>query len=169
MMWKLLARDLAIVSLAVVLWPLAAPWSAGTGAVSDFVGLLLGLLVGVCAFLLHEWGHLLGAVAARSRFQPPASLASPFVFTFDSRANSRRQFLIMSFAGFVATALGVWAAYAALPSELLATRVARGAVVFLAFLGVVLEVPLVVYSLVARRVPPIDGRAAQQPAERAAA
>jgi hypothetical protein len=165
---KLLARDLAVVAVALLAWHLAAPLSAGSGAVGDLTGLVLGLLVGACAFLAHEWGHLLGAVAARSDVKPGASLRSPFVFRFDSRTNSRRQFLAMSLAGFAATAAGIWAAYALLPSELLASRVARGAVVFLAFLGVVLEVPLVVYSLVAGRVPPLEARAARR-AERAAA
>ena len=166
---KLLARDLGIAAVAVLAWRLAAPWSAGSGAVADFSGLLLGLLVGACAFLAHEWGHLLGALAAGGQVQPAASLRSPFVFNFDSRASSRRQFLIMSFAGFAATGVGLWFAYALLPSELLATRVARGAIVFLAFLGVVLEVPLVVYSLVSRKVPPVGVAPSERPAERAAA
>jgi hypothetical protein len=168
MFLKLLARDLAVLAVTVLAWHWAAPLSAGTGAVSDLTGFVLGLLIGACAFLLHEWGHLVGAFAGGSAVQPPSSLRSPFVFTFDSRANSLRQFLVMSFAGFAATAVVVWAAYAALPSDLLATRVARGAVVFLAFLGIVLEVPLVVYSLASRRVPPIDGLEAQKQPERAA-
>jgi len=42
-------------------------------------------------------------------------------------------------------------------------------VVFLAFLTVVLEFPLVVYSLVTRRVPPIDGLDSRKQPERAAA
>lgn len=154
---KLLARDLSLIALAALAWPLASPLTAGTGALSDVVGVLLGLLLGLCALQIHEWGHLLGALATRSAVQPGTSLRAPFIFTFESRRNSRRQFLVMSFAGFAATALVVWIAYALLPSELLATRVARGAVVFLAFLGVVLEVPLVVYSLVTSKVPPIDG------------
>ena len=165
---KLLARDLAILGVALVAWQLAAPLSAGTGAVSDVSGVLLGLLFGAGAFLLHEWGHLLGALATGSAVKPPASLRSPFVFSYESRTNSRRQFLAMSFAGFAATALVVWVAYAVLPSGLLATRVARGLVVFLTFLTVVLEVPLVLYSLVSRKVPPLDLESRRQ-AERAAA
>jgi len=155
---KLLARDLAILGIAVLAWQVAAPFSAGAGAVSDLSGVLLGALAGAGAFLVHEWGHLLGALASRSVVQPAASLRSPFVFRFDSRSNSRGQFLVMSFAGFVATAAVVWAAYAVLPSELLASRVARGAVVFLAVLGVVLEVPLVIYALVSGRVPPLEAQ-----------
>jgi hypothetical protein len=166
---KLLARDVAVVAAAALGWTVLSPLSAGTGAVGDLTGFLAGLLFGACAFLLHEWGHLLGALASRSVVRPPASLRSPFVFAFDTRANSQRQFLVMSFAGFAATAAVVWAAYTTLPAELLATRVARGAVMFLAFLGVVLELPLVVYSLVSRRVPPLDGPEAHEPPERAAA
>jgi hypothetical protein len=166
---KLLARDLAVIGVALLAWQLAAPLSAGTDAVSDFTGVVAGLLVGASAFILHEWGHLLGALASRSAVRPPTSLRSPFVFTFESRANSRRQFLVMSFAGFAATALVVWGAYVLLPPELLATRVARGAVVFLAFLGVVLEVPLVIYSLLAGRVPPLEGLEAREQPEQAAA
>ncbi|HEY8154774.1 MAG TPA: hypothetical protein VII72_11655 [Myxococcota bacterium] len=166
---KLLGRDLAILAVSVLAWRLAAPLSAGSGVVSDVAGVLLGFLFGVCAFLIHEWGHLAGAVASRSAIQPPTGLASPFVFSFESRKNSRRQFLSMSFSGFVATAAVVWAAYALLPSDLLATRVARGLVVFLTFLGVVLEVPLVIYSLLTRRVPPVDGLEAPRQTQRAAA
>ena len=169
MYWKLLARDLAIVAAAVLAWRFGGSLSAGTGAVSDVAGVLLGSLFGVSAFLLHEWGHLLGALASRSAIQPPASLGSAFAFTFESRSNSRRQFLIMSFSGFLATAVVVWAAYALLPSDLLATRVARGLVVFLTLLTIVLEVPLVIYSLLTRRVPPVDGLEAQRPAQPAAA
>jgi hypothetical protein len=153
---KLLVRDLGVVALAALAWLLLAPLSAGAGALSDFSGVVAGALAGAGAFLLHEWGHLLGALASRSAVRPTESLRSPFVFAFDSRANSRAQFLVMSFAGFAATAAGVWAAYAMLPPELLASRVARGAVVFLAFLGVVLEVPLVVYALASGRVPPLE-------------
>ena len=169
MFLKVLARDLAIVAATVLAWRLAAPLSAGTGAVSDVTGVLLGMLFGASAFLAHEWGHLLGALASRSVIQPPAGLSSPFVFTFESRSNSRRQFLIMSVSGFVATAIALWVVYGLLGSELLATRVARGAVVFLAFLTVVLEFPLVGYSLVAGRVPPLERADIAKPAQPAAA
>lgn len=169
MFLKVLARDLAIVAVSVLAWRLAAPLSAGTGAVSDVAGVLLGMLFGASAFLAHEWGHLLGALASRSAIQPPAGLSSPFVFSFESRRNSRRQFLAMSFAGFAATAVVIWVVYAMLPDGLLATRVARGLVLFLTLLAVVLEVPLVIYSLATRKVPPVDGLEARGSDRRAAA
>jgi hypothetical protein len=170
--WKLLARDLGIAAVAVGIWIVAAPRSAGAGVVADFTGVVAGLLVGACAYLAHEWGHLLGALASGSVVRRPTSLRSRSLFDFDAKRNSRAQFLAMSFPGFAATALALWVVYALLPSDLLATRVARGAVVFLAFLGLVLEVPLVVYSLVSHKVPPLQyepKRPAQIPTEREAA
>jgi hypothetical protein len=166
---KLLARDLAIVTVAVLAWWFVAPLSAGGGAIADVSGFAAGLLLAACAYFAHEWGHLLGAVASRSAVRPPASLRSPFVFAFDSKRNSRRQFLAMSFAGFAATGAAIWAVYALLPADWLATRVARGAVLFLGVLGLVLEVPLVVYSLVSRRVPPLEVESRRAPPERRAA
>jgi hypothetical protein len=63
------------------------------------------------------------------------------------------QFLVMSFSGFAATALVVWAYHVHLPDGLLATRVARGASLVLAFLTLVLEFPLVLLALRTRAVP----------------
>jgi hypothetical protein len=163
MLMKFLARDVAILVVAAIAWPLVSPFTAGSGAVSDMTGVLLGLLVGVCAHLLHEWGHVAGALATGSAFQLSTNLRSPSLFKYESRRNSAAQFLIMSFAGFAPTVFALWAVYALLPSDLLASRVARGSVVFLGFLGLVLEVPLVLYTLVTRRVPPIDGLESSQP------
>ena len=168
-MWmKFLARDLAILAATAIAWPLLAPLSAGDGALSDVTGVLSGVFLAVCAYLLHEWGHLLGAAAGGSTFRLGTSLRSPSLFTYDSKRNSAGQFLAMSFAGFAPTIFALWAVYALLPPDLLATRVARGLIVFLGLLGLTLEVPLVLYTLVTRKVPPIDGAPAPQPASGAA-
>jgi hypothetical protein len=106
--------------------------------------------------LLHEWGHLLGALATRSRVLPPDRLGSGYLFSFDSRTNSRSQFLVMSFSGFVVTGLAIVCALGPLDEPLLASRVARGAIAFLASLTVFIEFPLVIYSLVTSRLPPIE-------------
>lgn len=169
MVAKLAVRDLTILTVAVLLWGLASGFSAGGGAVSDFSGLVVGLALGSCAFIVHEWGHFLGALAARSAVRPGQSLRSLFVFSFDSRLNSRGQFLAMSFAGFAATAAAVWASYALLPSDLLASRVARGVALVSAFLGVFIEVPLVGWALWTGRVPPVETLDSHRRAQRAAA
>ncbi len=83
-----------------------------------------------------------------SRVAAPARLSSPFLFSFDSTRNSQCQFLIMSLSGFAVTAVALLVAYGLLPEPLLATRVARGLVVFGASLTVLLEVWLLTASLV---------------------
>lgn len=168
MLPKLAARDLVLVAVAGLLWWALAAFSAGEGWRADLAGLTAGLPLGLVAYVAHEWGHLAGAVASGSRVRFASRLGSPFVFSFDSRRNSRRQFLVMSSGGFAMTALGVWAVYALLPDGLLASRVARGTVLFLALLGVVVELPLVFLALARRELPPVETFPAHR-RERAAA
>lgn len=145
--WFLL-RDGLIVTIVVIAWVLWWPVSAGAGPLADFAGVMLGIGGAAVAFVCHEWGHLLGAIASGGRYTLPPGLASPFLFSFDSRRNSQRQFVIMSLAGFAVTGAALVVVYWCLPADALATRVVRGAVLFLASLTVFLEVPLLVLSLV---------------------
>lgn len=151
---KFAIRDLSIIGVAILFWWLAADLSAGTGPIGDLTGLIGGALFTLGAYFLHEWGHLLGALATRSVVEPGRSLRSGFLFSFSAEKNSLRQFLVMSFSGFFATGVVVWIAYAILPGDYLATRVARGAVVFLGSLTVFLEFPLVIWGLLRGSVPP---------------
>ena len=160
---KLLARDLTIVALTALIWRLGADASAQPGVAGDFAGVLAGLTIGVAGYLLHEWGHLIGAMLAGSTVRPPKSLASGFLFSFDSRANTRGQFLSLSFGGWIATVLVLWFVYAVLPPDLFATRVARGFVAGNVLLIILLEFPLVGYSLWTGRVPPVDNQPAPAP------
>lgn len=137
------ARDALLLAGVVAAWALLAARSAGTGFVADFSGFVAGAGLGLAAYLLHEWGHVLAGLAGRSAMRPAATLGSRYLFSYDAETNSLRQFLGMSLGGFVVTAAIVWAYHVHLPDGLLATRVARGASLFLAFLGVVLELPLV--------------------------
>ncbi len=162
---KLFVRDAVIVGLTAWIWHLAAGASADAGFRGDFAGVIAGVTIGLCGYLLHEWGHLLGAVVAGSSVQPGRSLASGFLFSFDSQANSRRQFVVLSLGGWTATALVLWGVYAWLPDGLFASRVARGFVAGNALLVVLIEIPLVAYSLVTGNVPPVEN----QPATAAAA
>ena len=150
------ARDLAAIAAVALLWCGAASASAGSGMLADLVGTLLGLGFGVCVFLLHEWGHLLGALATGSVVQEPASLRSAYLFSYDSKRNTQRSFLVMSLGGFAATGLAVALAYGALPDAWLATRVARGATLVLATLTVVVELPLLAYALLRSELPPVE-------------
>jgi hypothetical protein len=150
---RLAARDASIIAVALVAWWLVAGLSSGEDALGDFTGFVAGLLLGATGFVLHEWGHLLAALATRSAVEPSESLRSSFIFSFDSQSNSLGQFVVMSLGGFVVTAAVVWSFYAYLPDDLLASRVARGAALFLAFLGVSLELPFFFLALQRRSIP----------------
>ena len=144
---RLLFRDLTVAAVVVLAWWLAAPLSAGSGPVADLSGALLGFGAFVVSHFAHEWGHLLGGLATGAHVAPPARLTSPFLFSFDSQRNSQRQFVIMSLSGFAVTGLALYVVYGLLPEAQLATRVARGMVVFQASLTALLEVPLLTLSL----------------------
>jgi len=153
---RLALRDLALVAVVVGAWQALAPLTGDTGALADAVGVALGLAVAAACYVGHEWGHLAGALATGSRVQAPASLRSISLFSFDSKANSRRQFLVMSFSGFAMTGVALGIVYGALSGDLLATRVARGAVLFLTTLTVVVEFPLVFWALLRDDLPPVE-------------
>lgn len=156
MLKKLAIRDALTLTFFVLLFVLLADYSAEPVWWSDFIGVVTGVGIGLCAHYLHEWGHVAGAMLSRSQFTVNTDMRSLSVFTYDSKTNSRGQFLVMSFSGFFMTALVVWVVFTTLTGPLLAEQVARGSVLFLVFLGLVLELPLVIYSLISRRVPPID-------------
>jgi hypothetical protein len=147
MFGTLLGRDLAIAAVVILAWWLAAPLSAGHGPAADLSGALLGVGAFVVGHLAHEWGHLIGALLTGSRVAAPARLSSPFLFSFDSRQNSQRQFVLMSLSGFAVTGVALFVVYGLLPDGLLATHVARGFIVFGAALTLLLEVPLLTISL----------------------
>lgn len=146
-------RDLGVISLAVLAWIFLAPLSAGAGWVADLSGWVAGLLVAASGSVLHEWGHLLAALAARSDVAINKRLGTGFTFRFEP-SNPLGSFVAMSLGGLLTTAVLVAASYTVLPDGLLASRVARGGLLFLATLGVVLELPLLLTGLVQRRTPP---------------
>ena len=132
------------------------PVSAGAGPLADFAGVVLGFGLGFWAHTAHEWGHIAGGKLGRSVMRSGASLTSFSNFIYDSKRNSRPQFLLMSLMGFIPTGIAVWLYFSFLPEGELATHVARGAVLFLVLLGVVLELPLVIWALVRKDLPPVD-------------
>lgn len=150
---KFALRDSLVVAVAAAFWWTASGLSAGPGPLADLTGLLAGLLAGAAAYVSHEWGHLLAALATGGVVQLNANLRSPFMFRFDPERNTVSQFVIMSLGGFAVTAVVVFVAYGVLPGELLATRVARGVTVVLAFLTFALELPLLLYGVARGRVP----------------
>ena len=85
---KFALRDLLLIAATTLLWWAFADATAGPGLVSDLLGLILGLAFGISVFLLHEWGHWLGALWGKSDIQAPASLQSFYLFSCRSLTRS---------------------------------------------------------------------------------
>ncbi len=156
MLGKFIARDLIVAVATAALWLAARDWMAGTGPVADLLGLLVGLGAAFSVLKIHEWGHFLGAAATGSNCRLATRLGSTFMFAFDSKNNTKRQFVIMSLGGFIGTAIVVIGSYTLLPDEVLATRITRGVAVLVALGGIILEVPLLLWGMFAKSLPPLD-------------
>ena len=128
-----MCRDAVLLCIALVLWA-ALP-------VTPLGEWVLGGLTGLCALLLHEWGHLYGAYRLQAVVSP-APRWSPFLFDLDSQENNREQFLSISLWGFFATGIYLVIFWLALPFERFAGQLALGIASFLTFLTVVIEFPL---------------------------
>src|SRR5690349_24353578 len=99
-------RDLVIFAVTgACLWLDAA--ARAEQAASWPLAVAAGLLCALSGFLLHEWGHLTGALLTGSRVSYPDRLRSPFLFMFDVSVNDARQFLAMSFGGYAGSALAI--------------------------------------------------------------
>jgi hypothetical protein len=140
--YKHAVRDGSIVMITLVVWGLDAQLRSAGGGVAFLVAFIAAALTTYCGYLVHEWGHLFGALSARSVVHLPDNALSVFLFQFDSDRNDRRQFLRMSMGGFVASALTIVLLLAVLPLHAWSGQIA----IFLVFLGVVatfiLEVPV---------------------------
>ena len=146
-------RDAAILLATALLWW----WEMSRPAdPADWISIAAGVGAAICAYNLHEWGHVLGALKTNSVFEPAKRLISPFLFSYDSQNNSRRQFLIMSLAGFVATGLFVLAYSVGMPQDRLAGRIAFKGALILASLTVIIEFPIFFRALLGKTLPRVE-------------
>ncbi len=131
-----LIRDVAIAALFGVLlaacysWYAAAPFwlSAGVGGVLAFVAAYAG------CYLIHEWGHYLGARLAGAKL-PLGGYQGVLLGLFDTERHSRAQFQSMSLGGvlaYVATALLFVLVYLGAASAPVYIGLALGGVAFVA-------------------------------------
>jgi len=154
---KFAARDGALILLTVLGWITLSGFSVGEGLLPETLAVLLGVMGGLCAWVLHEWGHVLGASLARSTLRAPKKLFSVYLFGFDNKAHTRGQFVVMALGGFVATGLVFAFVMLALPQDLLATKVLRGLVLLEVAVTALLEVPGLILGIVAYdKLPSVD-------------
>ncbi len=141
---KFLWRDGSLALLAMLLWQ--------TGSDSGRLAIPTGLLTLYCGFALHEWGHVAGARLSQALIYPARSIAAPFIYNFDATANSSRQFLATSVAGFIATAIFLLLFWWVLPDSGAGLIAQRGAAV-LAAATVIFEFPIAIAVALGRPIP----------------
>lgn len=149
---RFVIRDTAILLTTVLAWwgSLAAEPGSSLGAA---LSIAAGTGAAVCAFNLHEWGHVIGAHVTHSVYVPAKRIYSPFLFSYDDEHNTRTQFLVMSLAGFAATAGFVAAFILWMPQGQQAGRIALRAALVLAGLTVIFEFPIFFRALLGNKVP----------------
>jgi hypothetical protein len=98
-------------------------------------------LTAICGYLFHEWGHLAGALASKSRVRLPERTSEIFLFNFDVDRNDARQFTTMSSGGFMASALAITFLFLVLPAGVLATKISLALVALGIAATAVLELP----------------------------
>lgn len=136
-----MARDGMLIALAVgvLLWARALQ-VADSGWAWPSAG-LAALLLALAGYLVHEWGHLCGALISRASVILPPGINQAFLFRWDSDRNNRQQFFWMASGGFVASGLTVVVYLVVLDTAFLADRLA----LILTALGVlatlIIEVP----------------------------
>ena len=143
MIEKLLLRDAVVFGVTAECWLAYLKFRVeGMNTSAIITGVLVGLMIAICSFMLHEWGHLSGAWLSGSRFQVADRLGSIFLFRFDSDANARWQFLSMSCGGFLASALAVGMVVAFVPLDDLVGKVALSLVLLGVVATIILEFPV---------------------------
>ncbi|MFK7985747.1 MAG: hypothetical protein AB8I08_06915 [Sandaracinaceae bacterium] len=108
------ARDAFVALVCGALWFVDATLAAQSGALALAVGMLTGFMTVLVAFFGHEWGHLTGALLSGATVHAPP-VTSPFLFHFDVAKSTRRQFLAMSYGGYLASLVGVLVVVALVP------------------------------------------------------
>lgn len=148
---RFLWRDLCIVFVAISLW-----WNNAQQELTGATALLCGVLTGVCAMQLHEWGHLWGAFRSRADIYAPRHWWHPFMFSLDHTTNTREQFLAVSIPAFIATALYISVFWLVLPREQLAGQTALTMSSITASLTLLIEVPLFIRVYCGGSVPAVE-------------
>lgn len=152
MFWRFAIRDLTILTGTIAAWWFSLSVEPKT-ALASALSITAGVGAAICAYNLHEWGHLIGARLTHSVYVPAKRIISPFLFSYDADRNTRGQFLVMSLAGFAATAAFLIAFILWMPQDQQAGRIALRAAIVLAGLTVVIEFPIFFRALFGKTVP----------------
>ena len=136
----MLLRDVVVLVATFALWSWSRELDAVHSALAIPVAILAGASAAVAGFLLHEWGHLLGALIAGSAVSYPSTIRSIFLFKF-GESNGRRQYLWMSGGGFAASIVVIAVMAVTLSFNVVADWIALALVVAGVLATFILEIP----------------------------
>ena len=137
----LLLRDEAAFAAILLLWRYALQLSPPLSKAGIAVHALTALATAFAGYLLHEWGHLLGAWGSGSRFELPRPFETFFLFRFDNLNSTRPQFFAMALGGFASSLLTVVALLLLLPGGVLASQIALALTALGVIATFIIEVP----------------------------
>lgn len=100
---KLAIRDLAAVALCIGCWLFEGQTREAGGVLHWLAIAAAAVATFLVNYILHEWGHLLGAKLAGSVCHPANTLKTFYLFHFDTQRSSVRQFFAMAAGGLVAS------------------------------------------------------------------
>lgn len=138
---KLLLRDALVILVTLGLWAVESSQPPAWTVSSVGLALVVAGLTAFSGFLVHEWGHWIGAHLRGSLMQWPDRITSLFLFRYDCVRNTPTQFLWMSCGGFIASAIAVAVLVWALPLDRLAGQAALTLTVLGVIATFILEVP----------------------------
>jgi hypothetical protein len=145
--WQFYAlRDAVIVAVALICW-----WGAQS---IEALGIIAGIGLGLSAYLLHEWAHLLAAIRQKASVEFATRWYAIFLFNMRTAVISKRAFFDISFAGFFATLLYLLFFLSLPPSNVQA--VALSLAQCLAALTLIFVAPIAIWAMITDRVPAGD-------------
>ncbi|HEY7776612.1 MAG TPA: hypothetical protein VIC02_08730 [Kineobactrum sp.] len=107
-----------VVILLLGLFAAADSWYILSGlALAGLLSIVTGALAGIAiSTLVHEWFHFIGARVVRGRYSRVRRI-NLFAFDWDFKANSRGQFLAMSYAGTLGSVIAIALLLATIPAD----------------------------------------------------
>ena len=146
-MKKFVIRDLSLTVIVTFTFLL----DNGHIAVQTIMGLGIGLLI----YLMHEWSHYLAGLATGAALSRAKAIYSPFLFSFDSRTHSRKQFIDMSWPGFVTTFGSLAILFFFRPAALW-SDIAWLAAVVLSLFTLIIEGPIFLWAILIGEIPAVE-------------
>ena len=145
--WQFYAlRDGVILAVTLLCW-----WGAQS---VEALGIIAGIGLGLSAYLLHEWAHLLAAIRQKASVEFATRWYAIFLFNMKTAVISKRAFFDISFAGFLATLLYLLFFLSLPPSNVQAVALLLAQC--LAALTLIFEAPIAIWAMVTDRVPAGD-------------